>query len=141
MICLIAAMTHGATPQNIDPQNDLRYFSWGLFVPVYLIYSAFVFSGELAKDGPLIFSKRNARSTREVLVFHCAFLVILFCLMRVFNLLVPNLPYWMTDTFVARGSRLSVAHVFFIVLAAIMVYRERKWLFVEQPPDHAIRPE
>ncbi len=131
MVCFVVATTHASMPQNIDSQNDLRYFSWILFVLVCLIYSAFVFSGELSKDGPLIFSKQNARSLREVLLSHCAFLVILFCLMRIFNSLVLVLPYWMTDTWVLHGTRWSVADVLFTAFASIMVYSERRWLFVE----------
>lgn len=139
MISCLANLMSVPVPQNIDPREDLRYFSWIYFVLVSLIYSAFVFSGELSKDGPLIFSKQNARSTREVLASHCAFLVVLFCLMRIFNFLVPNLPYWMTDTFIAgKGARLSIADIVFIALAAVMVYRERKWLFVERQPEKAI---
>ena len=80
-------------PRNIDPREDLRFFSWAYFGLVCLAYSAFVFRGELFKDGSLIFSKQNARSPFEVLASHCAFLVILLCMMRVFNLFVPSLPY------------------------------------------------
>ena len=62
--------------------------------------------------------------------------------MRIFNFLVPNLPYWMTDTFNAgKGARFSVADIVFIALAAVMVYRERKWLLVERQPETAISPE
>jgi hypothetical protein len=141
MISLVAGITRASMPHNIDPQNDLRYFSWILFVLVCLIYSAFVFSGELSKDGPLIFSKQNARSLREVLLSHCEFLVILFCVMRIFNSLVLSLPYWITDTWVLGGSRWSVVDVLFTALASIMVYSERKWLFVERRSDNATRPE
>lgn len=115
--------------ENIDPREDLRYFSWVYFALFSLAYSAFVFSSELSKDGPLIFSKRNARTTSEVLASHCAFLIILFCSMRVFTFVVPDLPYWMTDTFNAgKGARLSIADTVFIALSAVMVYFERRWL-------------
>jgi hypothetical protein len=124
-------------PQNIDPQEVLRYFSWTWFLFVSLIYSAFVFSGELSKDGPFIFSRRNARSTRDVIASHVAFLVILLCLMQIFCFIVPSLPYWMTDTFRARGAPSSVADIVFMVLAAALVHVERKWLFVERQPDGA----
>lgn len=128
-------------PQNIDPQEVLRYFSWIWFLFVSLIYSAFVFSGELSKDGPLIFSRRNARSTLDVITSHVVFLVILLCLMQIFCFLVPSLPYWMTDTFRAGRARYSVADIAFIALAAVLVYRERKWLFVERQSGGTVSPE
>ncbi len=128
---LLALMT-ATMPQNVDPREDLLYFNWMDFGLGSLAYSAFVFSGELSKDGPLIFSKRNRRSTSVVLTSHCAFLVILLCLLRIFTVLIPSLPYWMTDTFNAgRGGRVSIADLVFIALASGLVYCERKWLYVE----------
>jgi hypothetical protein len=125
MIYSLAALIRGSIPQNIDPREDLRYFSWIFFVFVSLAYSAFVFTGELSKDGPLIFSKRNARSIREVIAGHFAFLAILYCLMRIFIFIVPSLPYWITDTFnVGKGARVSLADIVFTALAALLVYKE-----------------
>lgn len=141
IMCSVATLLGTSMPRNIDPDEDLRYFSWAYFVLTSLIYSAFVFSGELSKDGPLIFSKqRNLRSIREVVAYHCTFLFALLCLVRIFNLLVPNLPYWMTDTFRARA-RFSIADIVFIALAAVMVHQERRLLFREREPDSPIAPE
>jgi hypothetical protein len=43
------ALMKAAMPQNIDPAENLRYFSWWGFAFVALVYSAIVFSGELSK--------------------------------------------------------------------------------------------
>lgn len=141
LMCRAATLLGSSMPRNIDPDEDLRYFSWMYFAFTSLMYSAFVFSGELSKDGPLIFSKqRNLRSIREVVAFHCGFLFTLLCLVRIFNLLVPKLPYWMTDTFSARA-RFSIADGVFIALAAVMVHVERRLLFSEREPQRPIAPE
>jgi len=140
MICFFAALIKATVPQNLDPREELRYFSWIAFVIVSLVYSAFVFRGELSKDGPLFFSRKNARSTRDVLASHSAFLVFLFCFMRVFNFIVPSLPYWMTDTFNAgKGNRLSIADFVFMALTAVLAFVERRWLFVERRDDGVLR--
>lgn len=127
----LAAFLYLALPRNIDPKETLRYFSWAIFIGACLIYSAFVFSGELSKDGPLFFSKRNERTTSQVLGLHSAFLIALFCLMQVSALIVPTLPFRLTDTSAARGARFSLADVGFVLIAAVLVYFERRWLFID----------
>ncbi len=135
----LAAFLYIALPRNIDPQETLRYFSWAIFIGACLIYSAFVFSGELSKDGPLFFSKRNKRTTSQVLGLHSTFLIALFCLMQVSALIVPALPFWLTDTLAARGARFSLADVGFVLIAAVLVYIERRWLFLDSNPEATSR--
>jgi hypothetical protein len=132
MVGLAVAPIAASIPRNIDPQEVLRYFNWLGFTALVLFYSAFVFRGELSGDGPLIFSKRNARSVLQVLILHFSFIVILLLVVRVSNQLVPILPYWMTDTFpLGRGARGSVADLEFVAIAAVAAFIERKWLYRE----------
>lgn len=117
---------------NIDPDEVLRYFSWARFSVVAVVYSAAVFWIELAKDGPFMFSRKNARSKLQVLLAHAIFLTILFCGYRICNGVVPALPFWMTDTFRLRYSgRASFADTISILLALGMALFERKWLYRE----------
>jgi hypothetical protein len=119
-----------AGTRNIDPQEALRYFSWVRFIIIAVIYTAFVFWLELAKDGPFIFSSRNARSRSYVFRAHAMFLTILFCCFRISIFIVPSLPFWMTDTFVTgHGNRGSIADIFLCLAAFGMAYFERKWLY------------
>jgi hypothetical protein len=123
-----------ATPmaRNIDPQEGLRYFSWLGFAALALLYSAFVFTSQLSKDGPLIFSRRNVRSLLQILTLHCGFIIILLLLLRISNQIVPILSYRMTDTFKAgRGARLSIADLVFAAIAAVLAFIERAWIYVE----------
>jgi hypothetical protein len=132
MTVLSFALIAAPIARNIDPQEVLRYFNWLAFAIFALVYSALVFTGELSKDGPLIFSKRNARPFLQILILHCAFIVILLLFVRISNQVVPILPYWMTDTFnVRRGARASLADLVFLAVAAITAYIERKWLYRE----------
>ncbi|HEV2486322.1 MAG TPA: hypothetical protein VGT08_12390 [Terracidiphilus sp.] len=122
--------------RNIDPDEQLQYFSWLGFVLLGAVYTAFVFGGELSRDGPLIFSRQNARSVSEILLIHGTFLTILFCLLRFANLTVARLPYWMTDTFKAgRGTRASIAELIFVLACAAMFFVERRRLFVPSEAD------
>jgi hypothetical protein len=124
--------------QGIDSQEDLQYFSWWAYFLVAAAYSAFVFSGELSKDGPVIFSKENARSVPQVAVAHGAFLIVLLCFLRLTSYIVPALPNWMTDTFNAgRRGRISIADILFVVASSIMVLIERKQLYVQCENDSA----
>jgi hypothetical protein len=45
------------------------------------------------------------------------------------------LPFWMTNTFAARGSRISLADLTFIGVALIIALIERRWLYVESKID------
>lgn len=115
---------------NIDPDEVLRYFSWARFAAVAVVYSAVVFWTELAKDGPFIFSRKNARSTPQVLLAHAVFLMALLCGYRMCNEIVPTLPFWMTDTFrVSRSTEASFTDLFCTLIALGIAYFERKWLF------------
>lgn len=119
---------------NIDPDEVLRYFSWTRFAIVAVVYSAVVFWSELARNGPFIFSRKNARSKPQVWLAHAIFLTILLCDYRICNEIVPALPFWMTDTFHLRFSnRASLADIISILLALGMALVERKWLYREIP--------
>jgi len=129
---LIIWIVNAGVPRNIDPDEALRYFSWARFIIMAVIYTAFVFWLEFAKDGPFIFSPKNARSRSYVLQAHAMFLTILFCCFRISTFIVPSLPFWMTDTFVIRrGNRASIADIFLGLAALGMAYFERKWLYRE----------
>lgn len=123
--------------RNIDPDEALRYFSWTRFAVVAVIYTAFVFWQELAKDGPFICSLKNARSKPQVLQAHAAFLMILLCGYRICTGIVPALPFWMTDTFrLRRSARASLADILSCLVALGMAYFERKWLYRERQVIH-----
>jgi hypothetical protein len=117
---------------NIDPDEVLRYFSWTVYAIVAVVYTAFVFWRELAKDGPFIFSRNNARSKLQVLLAHAMFLTILLFGYLICTEVVPVLPFWMTDTVRLRHSgRASLADGFSFLVAFGMAYFERKWLYRE----------
>jgi hypothetical protein len=117
--------------RNIDPDQPLRYFSWTRFAIVAALYTAIVFWLGTYKDGPTIFSGRNARSRWQVLLAHVMFLIILFCCFRIFPYIVPSLPFWMTDmtTVRRRGSRSSFVECVLYLGAFGMAYFERRWLY------------
>ena len=121
-----------AGTRNIDPQEALRYFSWGRFIIIAVIYTGFVFWLELAKDGPFILSQRNARSRLQVFLAHALFLTILICIYRICTYTIPTLPFWVTDTFQLRRSRASFIDLMLFLVALAMAYFERKWLYRER---------
>lgn len=112
--------------------DPLVYFSWPTYFVFGAIYTAFAFSGELSKEGPLIFSKRNARPLSAVFIVHLAFLTILYGFLRVATYMEPSLPNWLTKDV---GRSVSVFNVFFLVALLVMQFIERRWLFVESEPE------
>jgi hypothetical protein len=119
--------------RNIDPDEVLRYFSWPLFAVITLVYTAFVFWAELAKNGPFILSLRNARTRQQVFLAHALFLAILLSCYRISVYVVPNLPFWMTDTFRLRhSSRASIIDILLFAATFAMAHFERKWLYRER---------
>lgn len=114
--------------QLFDP---MQIFSWGIYVGATVVYTALAFGGELSNEGPLIFSKQNARSVFLISAIHMAFLAILFGLMRFGPLIYPFLPGWMTDRFDVRGSLLSALDFIFVLAMIGLSHVERRWLFVE----------
>jgi hypothetical protein len=141
-VCTVAsvlAFSAISISQGIDPQEVLQYFSWIAYVLIAAAYSAFVFSGELSRDGPLIFSKQNTRSAPQVIAVHLAYLTILLCLLRLASYIVLTLPHWMTDTFSGgrRNSRISIADLSFFALSATIALIERKRLYVQSESDSA----
>jgi hypothetical protein len=130
---LIILVATDQIARNIDPNEALRYFSWTLFAVIAVVYTAFVFWVELAKDGPLILSTRNARTRLQVFFGHALFLTILLCCDRICVYVVPTLPFWMTDTFRLRHSnRASIIDILLFVGMFAMAYFERKWLYRER---------
>jgi hypothetical protein len=128
----IHAMPGAAGLAIFDP---LQFFSWWVYGGVAVAYTALVFNGELSKAGPLIFSRRNARSRLEIVIVHLACLSILLALMRIALYIYPTLPNWMTDTFNGRGSAHSAFDILFIVVMIALHYIERRWLYVESETD------
>ena len=121
-----------AVPKNIDPREDLQYFSWWAYLFVALTYTALVFSGEFKRDGPHIFAKDNARSFLQILIGHCAYVTILLCVLRSTSYTLPWLPLWMTNTFrVPRGTRASIADFAFAAIGLVMIHFEWKLLYVK----------
>ncbi|MDE3201977.1 MAG: hypothetical protein KGN79_13765 [Acidobacteriota bacterium] len=125
-------MAHTQIAQNIDPDEVLRYFSWTVFAVIAVVYTAYVFWIELAKDGPFIFSRKNQLPWHLVLLWHASFLLILFCCYRIYTAFVPHLPYWLTNTFRHRNSYMSLADIVGILAAFVLGYFERKWLYRER---------
>ena len=108
--------------------DTLENFPWGWFAALAFIYTAIVFSGELSKDGPLIFSRKNKRTSREVLVAHLSFLAILLALYRIAVALDPRIPNWMAN-FAGRGG--TWYEILFMGIAVVVGLVERRWLFVQ----------
>jgi hypothetical protein len=124
------AIARVAISQNMDPREELQYFSWWGYALVALAYSSLVFSGEGSSEGRRIFSKQNVRSLSQILIAHCAYMTILLCLLRISSYVVLLLPYWMTDTF-GRRTRTSIADLVFFGAALVMIHIERRWLYLE----------
>jgi hypothetical protein len=132
-IGLIILIANDQVPRNIDPDEALRYFSWSTFAVIAVVYTAFVFWLELAKDGPCIFSRENARSRVQGFLAHALFLIVLICGYRICTYMVPTIPFWMTDTFRVRHSnRASFIDIVLFFAALAMAYFERKWLYRER---------
>jgi len=107
-------------------------FSWWVYLGAALIYSAFAFTGEWSKDGPLIFSKRNARPLQVVVGIHTNFLIVLLLLLKVAVSLELSMPNWMTRDAGRRGSPLDLVFIFGML---IMGFIERRLLYVESDAD------
>jgi hypothetical protein len=128
-----------ATPRAVSLLvfDPLQYFSWWVYGGVVVAYTALVFHGELSKeDGPLIFSKRNARSFSGIISVHLVFLAILLGLMWIGVWIYPSLPSWMTEMFNSRGSAHSPADILYIFAMIAMHYVERRYLYVKSATDH-----
>jgi hypothetical protein len=120
----------------VDP---LQYFSRGMYAGAGVVYTALALSGEWSKEGPLIFSRRNATSLSWILIVHGVFLVILLGLMRGVPFIFPSMPNWMTDLFPHQIPPLSAFDIVF-VLAMIGLSRvERRWLYLESGSDSRSR--
>ncbi len=133
---LITLIVDSRIERNIDPEEALRYSSLTRFLVIATVYTACVFWMELSKNGPFIFSSRNARSKAQVVLAHAMYLVILFCFYRMSVYLVPTLPSWMTDNFRASSNtRASIADLLLCAAAYGMAYFERKWLSRECGAD------
>jgi hypothetical protein len=106
----------------------LKDFSWFSFLLYGAMYSAFVFSGEASKDGPLIFSRRNRRPIAAILGFHAVFLAILLESLRLAAYFEPSLPDWMSD----KAGRVGTCYdFFFVILMLIMGFIERRLIVVK----------
>ena len=129
---LIILIATSRITRNIDPDEALQYFSWARYAVIAGVYTAFVFWLELSKDGPLIFSRDNARSKPQVLQAHALSLTILLCCYRICAVIVSGLPFWMTDTIrLLRGNRTSFADIL-LGLAALGMGYLSKWLYRER---------
>lgn len=105
----------------------MDFFSWPWFAACVVIYSAYVCSGEMSKDGPLIFSKRNARKLTEIIYIHLAFLMVLLALMWFEIRTEPSMPNWMSEKMGRSGTFFD--YIFIIAMIGLG-YIERRWLFV-----------
>jgi hypothetical protein len=131
---LIRPMPATVALVDFDP---LQYFSWWVYGFTVVTYTALAFHGELPRKGALIFSRRNARSSQEIITIHLAFLLALLLLMRAAIYIYPILPDWMTDTFNGRGSAHSAFDILFIVVMIALHYVERRWLYVDSETDNS----
>jgi hypothetical protein len=103
-----------------------QYFSWWVYLGSALIYTALVFSGELSKEGPRIFSKANARSTQFIIAVHINFLILLLLLVKITCFFDPSFPDWMTRN-TGRGS--TFLDLFSILGMMLMGFLERRTLY------------
>ena len=109
-----------------------QYFSWWVYLGTALAYSALTFTGEWSKDGPLIFSRKNARPLQVVMGIHISFLAILLLVLKILVRLDPSTPDWMTRNI---GGGNTMLDLFFISGMIIMSFIERRWLYVEPDTD------
>ena len=105
----------------------MDFFSWPWFAACVVIYSAYVFRGEMSKDGPLIFSKRNARKLTKIIYIHIDFLMVLLTLMWLEIRIEPLMPNWMSEKIGRAGTLFD--YIFILVMMGLG-YIERRWLFV-----------
>lgn len=117
---------------SLDP---LQTFSWWICLGVGVFYSALAFRGELSKEGPQIFSKRNARSILGILAIHSAFLFILFGLMLIASYIFGLLPNWLTESFYTHGPPISFLDMTFITAMIAAHYIERRYIYVDSDVD------
>jgi hypothetical protein len=111
--------------------DPMQSFSWWIFLGAALLFTAFAFSGILWKDGPFVFSKRNAKPISSVLKIHAEFLTVLLGLMWAVPFIYPTLPSWLTDTFVVRGATVSTVDILFVVAMGMMHLIERRRIYEE----------
>jgi hypothetical protein len=112
--------------------DPLVHFSlWG-FVVFAALYTMLVFRGDLARKGPLIFAKENARTPLAILGIHAAFNALLFWASRAMPHVLPSLPRWMTDIiFTSRTPESIIADALLIPAVVAMHQIERRWLYVD----------
>jgi hypothetical protein len=122
-----------AFPKDIDPREDLQYFSWWAYLFVALAYTTLVFWAEFKTERRHIFAGDNARSFLQILIGHFAYVTVLLCVLRSASYTLPWMPLWMTNKFsVPRGTRASVADFAFAPIGLIMIHFERKLLYVKR---------
>jgi hypothetical protein len=108
-----------------------QFFEWPTYFVFGAIFTALLFSGDLSAREARIFSKQNARSSTAVVLIHLAFLAVLLGVMMLARSIKPSLPNWLTDTFNARGSAVSISDIFFIFGMIGLHLIERRWVYVE----------
>ncbi len=114
--------------------SPTEFYQWPNFVLLGIIYTGLVCSGELSKEGPLIFSKRNSRPFSVILGAHLAFLMILFALWRLAFFIDPYLPNWMTN-YIGRSG--TISNIVFVAAMVVLQFIERRWLYLDSENEQS----
>ncbi|MDR5725979.1 MAG: hypothetical protein RB191_00765 [Terriglobia bacterium] len=112
-----------------------QIFEWPTYFVIGAIFTVLLFSQELSAREARIFSKKNARSSTAVVLIHLAFLSVLLGFMMLAPYIKASLPNWLTDTFNARGSEVSIFDIFFIFGMIGLHLIERRCVYVESEED------
>jgi hypothetical protein len=114
----------------VDPSEPLQHFSAIGCALVALVYSLITFRGDIFNqiDSPRILRAPNALPLSKVLIVHGTCLITLYFLLHGAQILLPQLPNWMTVTAQLRRGRGSFVDVLLILAAVAMEEWERKWL-------------
>jgi hypothetical protein len=122
-------IVHSQIARSIDPDQPFRYFSWTRFVIVAAIYTAVAF---WLGDRRFPFFGKSPRWELQVLLVHSMFLAILLGCLQICTVIVPSLPFWMTDTYLGRrGVRSSFVECVLYFSVFGMAFFERWQLYRE----------
>lgn len=113
-------------PPVDDPMMN---FSWIGFLVVAAVYTVAVFRNDLSRDGPLIITAENARSSYSVLIMHLEFLAFMLLAAWGTPYLLPHLPTWVTSRVRGRGVDLTLFDLFCIFALSLLLKAERHCLF------------
>ena len=111
--------------------SPVQHYAWWLYACILAVYTGFALGFAYMDGKAPVFSKRNAKSLRAILVVHAVFLAIVLELLWMVNHFKSSLPNWMTEETDHLHGSASIYGVVLIVLFLAIAFLERRWIFVE----------